>query len=487
MSDDENPREELYQRFRESLRRPVSERFFDEDELVEVYDYAGDLNDDYVQMEVLFCGARLYPESQALSERRALLYLDTSIDDTDAPSPAAGEYINDNFDTFSPIFDIVRLETEQPYEPQEALEFLLTQYETFNDEEMIRFCDLALDLGQYNWLKENLTRLKDKTDNKDIVHFELMNAAEENGDNDMMARMAEELIESEPFNVGYWHKLFRAQARAEKTEEARNTFDYAAALSQDDADVLLSLASDVYAFAPFLYKEAYDMLEGVREKSPDVFTFLDCQCAILIRSGMGDKAVHLLMDYATAHPNDPMVLRQLLLCNIREAGEFIDRYFAASGNSSLPADIYSELINTLTLHGGSRSLVAILERNNPPTLDENDFAAYIEALFSQHLYKRVTDEMEAYQYKALLEAMPLKGYAAAYAYIVSLLKTDRYDDARAYFRKIRPACETMMSEGPMPIRLSVRTILTLGDKMQRHPASEKLYWEFFDMLDYSKK
>lgn len=89
MSDDENPREELYQRFRESLRRPVSERFFDEDELVEVYDYAGDLNDDYVQMEVLFCGARLYPESQALSERRALLYLDTSIDDTDAPSPAA--------------------------------------------------------------------------------------------------------------------------------------------------------------------------------------------------------------------------------------------------------------------------------------------------------------------------------------------------------------------------------------------------------------
>ena len=214
MSDDENPREELYQRFRESLRRPVSERFFDEDELVEVYDYAGDLNDDYVQMEVLFCGARLYPESQALSERRALLYLDTSIDDSDTPSPAAGEYINDNIDTFSPIFDIVRLETEQPSEPKEALEFLLTQYGTFNDEEMIRFCDLALDLGQYDWLKKNLERLKTKTDNKDIIHFEMMNAADENGDNDFMARMAEELIESEPFNVGYWHRLFRAQARA---------------------------------------------------------------------------------------------------------------------------------------------------------------------------------------------------------------------------------------------------------------------------------
>ena len=122
--------------------------------------------------------------------------------------------------------------------------------------------------------------------------------------------------------------------------------------------------------------------------------------------------------------------------------------------------------------------MAILERNNPPTLDENDFAAYIEALFSLRMYQRVTKEMEAYQYKALLEAMPLKGNAAAYSYMVALLKTDRYDDAMAYFRKIRPGCESMMAEGPMPIRLSVRTILTLGDKMQRHPASEKLYWEF---------
>ncbi len=67
MSSDTNPREELYRRFRQSLSQPVTERYFDEDELVEVYDYAGDISDDYVQMEALFCGARLYPESQALS------------------------------------------------------------------------------------------------------------------------------------------------------------------------------------------------------------------------------------------------------------------------------------------------------------------------------------------------------------------------------------------------------------------------------------
>ena len=63
MSNEKNPREELYNRFKLSLSRPVTERFFDEDELVEIYDYAGDVSDDYVQLEALFCGARLYPES----------------------------------------------------------------------------------------------------------------------------------------------------------------------------------------------------------------------------------------------------------------------------------------------------------------------------------------------------------------------------------------------------------------------------------------
>lgn len=50
MDNDMNPREELYRRFKESLTHPVLDRFFDEDELVDIYDYAGDMDDDYVQL-----------------------------------------------------------------------------------------------------------------------------------------------------------------------------------------------------------------------------------------------------------------------------------------------------------------------------------------------------------------------------------------------------------------------------------------------------
>lgn len=67
MDEERNPRQELYERFKASLSQPVSQRYFDEDELVDLFDYAGDLQDDYVQLETLLCGARLYPESHGLN------------------------------------------------------------------------------------------------------------------------------------------------------------------------------------------------------------------------------------------------------------------------------------------------------------------------------------------------------------------------------------------------------------------------------------
>jgi len=68
----ENPEEQeterLYQRFKQSLSDREDMPFFDEDDLVAIYDYAGDYDDDYVRLEVLFYSARYYPDSMPLSE-----------------------------------------------------------------------------------------------------------------------------------------------------------------------------------------------------------------------------------------------------------------------------------------------------------------------------------------------------------------------------------------------------------------------------------
>lgn len=76
--------------------------------------------------------------------------------------------------------------------------------------------------------------------------------------------------------------------------------------------------------------------------------------------------------------------------------------------------------------------------------------------------------------------------AVSFAYITSLMKTGRQADAEAYIAKVTPFLETVINDALMPVRMAARCILTLADKVRRHPASDKLYWEYFDMLNYSK-
>ena len=494
MSEDNNPREELYRRFRQSLSRPVSERYFDEDELVEIYDYAGDISDDYVQTECLFCGARLYPESQALSERRALLYLDTSIDDSDKPSPAAGAYLADNPDVFSPIFDIARLELNRPEDPEAALEFLLTQYDTFNDEEIIRFVDLAFDLDQYKWVVENLDRLRAKISFQPVLSYEVMQEADDMLDNELMAKLAEELIENEPFAPQYWISLFKAQARMGKDEDAKATFDSARALAADEPDSLMVLVDAAYNFAPYLYQESFEILEGLKTENPDEFMYTDCQCALLVRSGASDRAIRLLKKYLKEHPGNQKAMRQLLLCNTADARQYLNAFYDATDGKGFDDDIYAELVNTLSVNSSSQSLIALLRRNSIDNTTENsDICAWAEALFSIGKFSNVTALIDGYllseQGKELIDMtlkIPLKGTSLAFAYMVSLMKLGRGDAAETFWNGIRPFMEQLIEDAPMPIRMSVRCLFTLADKMRRHPADDTLYWENFDMLYYGK-
>lgn len=483
----DNPRDELYKRFRESLCRPVSDRFFDEDELVELYDYAGDLNDDYVQMEVLFCGARLYPESAALAERRALLYLDTTVDDSDTPSPAAEAFLNDNPEMFSPLFDIARLEVQHPGDPVAALEFILTQYDSFSDEEIIRFVDLAFDLDCYNWVKENLERLRGKIKYQPVLTYEVMREADDTLDNELVIKLAEELIESEPFSVGYWVTLFKAQARAGKEDDARSTFDYAKALAADDYEARMVLADAVFDFAPYLYQEALDMLEEMSADRPDEFIFVDCQCAILVRAGSTDRAVSKLMKFVDSHPAHPRAMRQLLLCNIRNPRPALDRFYEATAGEGFDAETFSELVNLLSMNTASRSLDALMRHaDNVEEMDPGEFSAWIEALFALGKYTNIVELADQYKLTDMLIRIPLKGSAYLFALMVSLMKLGRGDDAEAVYEQARPMIEAILDDAPMPIKMSARCLMTLRDKIRRHPASEKLYWEYFDMLSYGK-
>lgn len=81
MEEPADERRQLYDRFRSELATSPRDMFFDEKELVEIYDQAGDLDDEHVKLEVLLHGFRLYPDSEDLAMRRAYFYYNYHLDD----------------------------------------------------------------------------------------------------------------------------------------------------------------------------------------------------------------------------------------------------------------------------------------------------------------------------------------------------------------------------------------------------------------------
>lgn len=478
---DANPTEELYRSFLKSLSQPESERYFDEDELVEIFDYAGDMDDDYARAEVLFCGTRLYPDSMALKERRAMFYFD--LDNGSAPA-----YVADTPMASSMLFDIVRLEANRPGNPAEALSFLANQYDKFTDEETIRLVDLAIDLDQYSWVIDNIDMLRKKTEYLPSLLYEVMTEADDRGDDERTIALAEELIEIEPFAIAYWATLFRAQARSGRQDDARQTFDTARALGADDPAALLNLADVIYSYAPYLQNEAIEMVGQLKAQDPDQFTFADCYCAFLVQAGRNSAAIAEMRDFVDAHPTDLRALKQLLQCNVADATELCCRYFAESGTTEMPQPLFDEIVNILTMRSAMTSLAGLMAAiSMVRKLDASETAWYAEALFAMGRFEEVVELASAHDdVFEQIQIIPFRGPSYVYACVVSYMKTGHGEQADAMLARALPAMEAFMPGAPMPIRMASRTIITLADKVRRHPADDTLYWERFDMLGHFK-
>ncbi len=486
MDNESNTREELYRRFRKSLVEPVAERFFDEDELCYIYDYAGDLNDDYVQLEVLLCGARLYPESHRLAERKALLYLDTEDDESNERTKAAENYLADNPELSSILFDIARLQVNRPENAEEALEFLLHQYDNFEDEEIIRFVDLACELDCYEWLTENLDRIADKVPFKPSLYYELAREADERADDKTLIKVADALIELEPFTDVYWMFLLRGQARAGMKEEAKQTFEYAKAIVNDSQEGTMALCDIVYHFAPELLPELIDSLKLFIANNPDEFQYVDVLCAIYSKLSYNENLTRkMIADYLDIHPESKQALVQYVNAGSTDIVCRIENYVATLNPGQRPEFDSEDLVRTLCSRGDFNSADKVMQlllpdgEHSDPLL----FLLQLEIQFMLKGYDRVIHY--SHTYPTLLEVLahdPLRGPATVYIYVVSLIKIGRYTDAVDYIKKIQPYFEHTIKNVPLVMRMAIRSLFTLFDKIERHDEIEAYYWEYFDML-----
>lgn len=227
---DEQYMKELYERFLKGVVDNDNSEFYEKDELLDIYDYAQDEGDEMTQLYVLLTGARLYPDSDFLDERKAFLL--SAINEESARRMFSRRGRRD-----SALWQVLKLslDTYPDGNPEEGLAALLSSDFKLPCEAVIRLIDMLRDLGRLDLLAENLHVIADRCTVPNILMYEAAEALYSDENYLPMARdIAEELTTNEPFNPDNWVLLAKMEFAMQHASECVAAADYALAIDPEN-------------------------------------------------------------------------------------------------------------------------------------------------------------------------------------------------------------------------------------------------------------
>lgn len=307
MAEERDERRELYERFLAENVRDGSTMFFDEDDLIEVFDYASDMHDDYAKMEVLLLASRLYPGSVPLLERKAWHHYD--LGHTDAARAMA-----ESLPASSVMRNLLLLYIDRPEQADaiRELDRIVDSVTDFEDEWLIDLVEVAVELDCYEWLIASKKRITSKTSYPQTFIYELVNEAEQRGDTANAIALAEELTMLEPFNPDFWELLARLNGALEKDyEKALTSIDYALAVNPD-APRALMLKADALLELNHPLHEALALIEQARHNEPDNPSIVRGKAVALWSRGYTMEALEALERFRLLFPDDRSILLLML-------------------------------------------------------------------------------------------------------------------------------------------------------------------------------
>lgn len=265
MIEEDEELRQLYERFKAEIAdNTIEEPYYEEDDLVLIYDIAGDYYDRYTQMRALLLGNKLYPNSEALELRLGFalleLYEDADIED----------FLAKNVKRRGLMWDILRLRNDNPYEEEAVarLESMLQQYTLDDDEAIIQFIKTATQMGGEQWIAKNYKRIAEKSQFPDTVLFECVSALRFY-DTQLAISIGEELTRIDPFNFTAWIRLAEMQRDSENYDDALQSVDYALALSPDSEHATWLKAKLLMDINP-VDETATRLLQDLVKQHPDL-------------------------------------------------------------------------------------------------------------------------------------------------------------------------------------------------------------------------
>lgn len=325
--DERDERQELTDRFRREIRDGHDNAFFTEGELVEIYDYANDNDDDYIMSEVLFHAASHYPDSEALTVRRAYNCYYSGMD-TSVVLSILKHVSADNL--LARMLSLrIKEAVGDKQQVSEELDSILASVEKFEDEEIIQLVDLASDLDCYEWLTANHRRILDKVTYVPTYLYELGEVFYEKGDFDNSIKYLEELTNIDPFNPSFWNRLTDAYGMKGDFEKALQSVEFSLAVKPDSraarylkAQALFALKRDPEEIVRLIDEDAVN--EAMASGNTRPIQLLASTYSWLLKQN--DKALEILLKANDAYPADRDIVNALMQLQIDDIEPRLERF-----------------------------------------------------------------------------------------------------------------------------------------------------------------
>ncbi|MBR6746556.1 MAG: hypothetical protein IKL83_04180 [Muribaculaceae bacterium] len=377
--------ETLYNKFRKELAENDLSIYYDEGDLADIFDYAGDVHDDYIRLEVLMLGNRLFPDSEILLERRAIWLANMGNE------PLRQFIVDHPRSNPSVMWEILRIRANAPYTNEDAiteLENLLQRFRLNDDETIIQYVALVRHLEQEQWLISNLDFVRNHCEYPPTLLFEIARMAYNRTQSASALQLLEELTELDPFNTDYWGLMAELQSNCEQYDESLVSLDYAKALEPDNVELL--------TIEGFNYLKLNRIDDAI--KTFEYALTLDCDYFIAKRNlleayrikGESSKCKELISQLFRAEPSDTSLLCEMLISFPEEIDETLSHFYANSDADENEAIVHaSELCRT---GNDAIALQYIRWYNNSYSLSTQGKLIFIELMYHNGYYN------EAYNY-----------------------------------------------------------------------------------------
>lgn len=424
----DDSRQSLYEEFiSEIVKAGNPEAYFDEDDLVEIFDYSSDMDNYIAKMEVLLYGARFYPDSQALATRRAWFY--SSFGELDAAAE-----LNSRVSNGGVLNELLKLRaggTEDTPQVRRALTQIVTSTTGFADEDLIQLVDFCAEAELFDWLECNYELIKSKCSYAPTFVYEYANRCEDNGDYAKAVSLFEELTMMEPFTLDFWERQAKAQFSADDYEGAIASADYALAISPSSVEATRIKAMSMFALSRD-FDTVIELLEILFKAQIAVDSDLGIYVGSMVHQGRVEEAIESVVDYLADHPLSKVALRLLLSLYPEAADPYIERLQNELAKTQrkcqdAPSFIFAWAAEEYT--NGEVVLAARLVRlaDKYSKLDEESMALAAEILFQAECYE---ETIEICRKGWLEKGLNLLSYPQyVYPCVMSLIKMQRKEQA----------------------------------------------------------